>query len=168
VLCGPAGSGKSTWAAKHFSPTQVVSSDDCRALVFDDPANQGVSAYAFELMHFIIEKRLSLGRLTVADATSLERRHRRTLIQIARRFCFNAAAIVFDVPVETCLTRNAARNRKVPPTALMNQHALLEQTLRLIRKEGFNQVCVIDEDSQSTMPVRLGRSVNRRFPRPLR
>jgi len=27
VLCGVAGSGKSTFAAQHFTPTQIVSSD---------------------------------------------------------------------------------------------------------------------------------------------
>src|SRR5438128_2960946 len=126
VLCGPAGSGKSTWAAKHFLPTQIVSSDECRGLVFDDPADQSVSGHAFDLMHFIIEKRLPLGRLTVADATNLTRENRRTLIRIAQAHYFNTAAIVFNVPIETCLERNAKRKRKVPQEALMNQYALLE------------------------------------------
>ncbi len=165
VLCGPAGSGKSTWAATRFSPTQVVSSDECRALVSDDPANQSVSGHAFELMHFIIEKRLELGRLTVADATNLRCEHRRTLIQIARRFHFNIVVIVFDASAETCLSRNAARRRKVPQDALMNQHALLENTLKTIDREGFNRVFRLDEDSQSNTPVRIGRYVSRRPPR---
>lgn len=166
VLCGPAGSGKSTWAGKHFSPTQVVSSDECRALVFDDPADQGVSGHAFDVMHFIIEKRLGLGRMTVADATNLRREHRKTLLNIAKRSYFNTVAIVFDVPVETCLSRNAARHRKVPQDALMNQHALLENTLKTIDKEGFNYVFRLNEDTQSNTPVRIGRYVSRRLPRP--
>lgn len=166
VLCGPAGSGKSTWAAKRFLPKQVVSSDECRALVFDDPANQSVSGHAFDLMHFIIEKRLMLGRLTVADATNLRREHRRTLIRIAKGFHFNTAAIVFNVPIETCLARNAARSRKVPRDALINQYALLERTLRTIEKEGLNYVHVLDEDSQSNVTVRIGRYVSRRSRQP--
>jgi len=166
VLCGPAGSGKSTWAAKHFSPTQVVSSDECRALVFDDPADQSVSGHAFEVMHFIIGKRLALGRLTVADATNLERKHRKTLLNVAQRFHFNTAAIVFDIPVETCLSRIAARRRKVPQDALMNQHRLLTETLRTIDKEGFTHVYVLDEDAESNTALRIGRYVNRRLPRP--
>ena len=166
VLCGPAGSGKSTWASTHFSPTQVVSSDECRGLVFDDPADQSVSGHAFDVMHFIIEKRLALGRMTVADATNLRCEHRRTLIQIARRFHFNTVAIVFDVSAETCLSRNAERHRKVPQDALMNQHALLENTLKTIDKEGFNYVFRLNEDTQSNTPVRIGRYVSRRLPRP--
>ena len=31
ALIGPTGSGKSSFAAKHFQPTEVVSSDVCRA-----------------------------------------------------------------------------------------------------------------------------------------
>jgi protein phosphatase len=166
VLCGPAGSGKSTWASKHFSPTQVVSSDECRGLVFDDPADQSVSGHAFDVMHFIIEKRLALGRMTVADATNLRREHRRTLIQIARRFHFNTVAIVFDVSAETCVSRNAERHRKVPHDALLNQHALLEKSLNIIDREGFNRVFRLNEATQSDTPVRIGRYVSRRLPRP--
>ena len=36
VLIGPSGCGKSTFARDHFLPTEVVSSDFCRALVSDD------------------------------------------------------------------------------------------------------------------------------------
>jgi len=164
VLCGSAGSGKTTWAAKHFLPTQVVSSDDCRAFVFDDPADQSVSGHAFDLMHFIIDKRLNLGRTTVADATNLEREHRRTLIHIARRFHFNTVAIMFDVSFDTCLSRNAARHRKVPQDALLTQRALLDKTLRTIDKEGFNRVYRLNEDTQSVTAVRIG-NVSRRLPR---
>lgn len=167
VLCGPAGSGKSTWAAKHFLPTEVVSSDECRALVFDDPTNQSVSAHAFDLMHFIIEKRLALERTTVADATNLKREHRRTLIQIARRSRFNAVAIVFEVPVETCLSRNSARHRKVPKDALLAQHALLAKSFRTIDKEGFNRVFILNEETQSIAPLRIVRSLSHRLQRPV-
>ena len=36
VLVGVSGSGKSTFAARHFLPTEVQSSDSCRGLVADD------------------------------------------------------------------------------------------------------------------------------------
>ncbi len=166
VLCGPAGSGKSTWAAKHFLATQIVSSDECRALVFDDPANQSVSGHAFDLMHFIIEKRLALGRLTVADATNLRRENRRTLIRVAQEYRFNTAAVVFNAAIETCLAGNAKRQRKVPQEALLNQYTLLERTLRTIEKEDFNYIHILDEKSQSDVRVRIGRYVSRRAARP--
>src|SRR5215813_1311824 len=58
VLIGPTGSGKSTFAAKHFAPTEVISSDYCRALVSDSEIEQGVSADAFDLVREIAGKRL--------------------------------------------------------------------------------------------------------------
>ena len=40
VLVGVSGSGKRTFAAQHFTPWQVVSSDFCRGLVADDANDQ--------------------------------------------------------------------------------------------------------------------------------
>lgn len=166
MLCGPAGCGKSTFAAKHFLPTQVVSSDNCRALICDDPTHQGVSGHAFDLMHFIIEKRLYLGRLTVADATNLRREDRKAMTRMARWYRFNRAAIVFDVPLELCLARNKSRDRVVPEEALRAQYDLLVRTLRTIDKEGYNYVYVLDESAQSDAKVEVGPSINRRPARP--
>ncbi|MFP5261605.1 MAG: AAA family ATPase [Blastocatellia bacterium] len=166
VLCGPAGCGKSTFAAKHFLPTQVVSSDNCRALVSDDPTDQRVSGHAFDLMHFIIEKRLYLGRLTVADATNLRREDRAAMTRVARWYRFNRAAIVFNVPLELCLARNSARDRVVPEEALRAQYDLLTRTLGTIDREGYNYVHVLDEMAQSEVAVSVGPTVNRRPARP--
>jgi len=40
VLIGVSGSGKSTFARKHFKPTEILSSDACRGLVSDDENSQ--------------------------------------------------------------------------------------------------------------------------------
>jgi protein phosphatase len=162
ALCGPAGCGKSTFASKHFLRTQVVSSDECRALVSDDPTHQGVSGHAFDLMYFIIEKRLLLGRMTVADATNLKRDNRRTLQKIARWYRFNTAAIIFDLPLEVCLARNAARARVVPEDALKEQYELLTRTLETIDREGFDYIFVLDEKAQAEATVEVSRYANRR------
>lgn len=168
MLCGPAGCGKSTWAARHFSPTQVVSSDSCRAIVSDDPANQHATPQAFDLMHFIIGQRLALGRLTVADSTSVTRQDRRQFLRIARRFSFNTALVVFDIPLGVCLARNSNRDRVVPRQALTMQHALLEESLSTLGSEGFDFTCVLDEAEQSTVKVKISRAVSRRPQPPTR
>jgi len=46
VLIGSSGSGKSTFAKKHFKPTEVISSDFCRGLVSDDENDQTVTGAA--------------------------------------------------------------------------------------------------------------------------
>ena len=97
VLCGVSGSGKSTFARQHFAPTEIVSSDQCRALVSDDETDQSVTAAAFELLHSIVDKRLEIGRLTVVDATNTKPEDRQPIVEIARRWDVLATAIVFDL-----------------------------------------------------------------------
>jgi 3' terminal RNA ribose 2'-O-methyltransferase Hen1 len=86
VLIGSTGSGKSTFAAKHFLPTEVISSDRCRALVSDDETDQGVSADAFDLVREIAGKRLKHRKLTVIDATNVRAADRKAWVELARKW----------------------------------------------------------------------------------
>ena len=96
VLVGPSGSGKSTFAARHFRPTEVLSSDRFRALVSDDERDQSATRDAFEALHFVAAKRLARGRLTVIDATNTQPHARQSLIKLAKNAHLRAVAIVFD------------------------------------------------------------------------
>ena len=98
VLIGVSGSGKSTFARARFKPTEVISSDFCRGIVADDENDQSASADAFELLHFIVGKRLAAGRLTVVDATNVQVDARRSLVALAREHDVLPTAIVLDVP----------------------------------------------------------------------
>ncbi|HTQ09036.1 MAG TPA: AAA family ATPase, partial [Fimbriimonadaceae bacterium] len=71
VLIGASGSGKSTFARKHFLPTEVLSSDQCRGIVSDDENSQHATNDAFDVLYFILRKRLARGLLTVVDATNV-------------------------------------------------------------------------------------------------
>ncbi len=145
VLAGVSGAGKSTFAARHFRPTEVLSSDAFRAMVADDPDDQEATAAAFDALEYVAGKRLAAGRLTVVDATSVQPEARRSLIALARRHHVLAVAIVLDVPETVCAARNAARaDRHLPAHALARQHAQLRRGLRGLRKEGFHRVFVLD------------------------
>src|SRR5258708_15140040 len=98
VLAGVSGSGKSTFARKHFKPTEILSSDYCRGLVSDEENSQAATKDAFELLHFIARKRLAAGKLTGVDATHLQPESRKPLIAIAREFHFLPVAILLDLP----------------------------------------------------------------------
>src|SRR5476651_593024 len=84
VLIGASGSGKSTFARKHFKATEILSSDYCRGLVSDDENNQAATKDAFAVLHFIAAKRLAAGLLTVVDATNVQTMARQPLIALAR------------------------------------------------------------------------------------
>ncbi len=141
VLVGVSGSGKSTFATKNFLPTEVLSSDFCRALVADDENDQAVTKTAFDVLNYIVERRLELGRLTVVDATNVQVEARRSLINLARRNHVLAVAIVLDIPVELCASRNEARmDRQFGDHVLRNQTSQLHRSLRGLRREGFHRV----------------------------
>ena len=109
VLIGSSGSGKSTFARKYFLKTEIVSSDFCRSLVCDDENNQLISGHAFDLLHFIVEKRLIIGRLAIVDATNVQENARRELLRIAHRNNCTTKAIVFNISEDICRERDKQR-----------------------------------------------------------
>ncbi|MFF0854566.1 polynucleotide kinase-phosphatase [Streptomyces sp. NPDC003280] len=145
VLVGASGSGKSTFARRHFKPTEVISSDFCRGLVSDDENDQSASRDAFDVLHYIAGKRLAAGRRTVVDATSVQQDSRRQLIELARRHDVLPIAIVLDVPEEVCAARNAARaDRAGMPRRVIQRHTReLRRSLRQLEREGFRKVHVL-------------------------
>ncbi|MEY9485584.1 protein phosphatase [Streptomyces calvus] len=145
VLVGASGSGKSTFARRHFTPTEVISSDFCRGLVADDENDQSASRDAFDVLHYIAGKRLAAGRRTVVDATSVQRDARRQLIDLARQYDVLPIAIVLDVPEEVCAARNAARpDRADLPRRVVRRHTReLRASLRHLEREGFRKVHVL-------------------------
>ncbi|MFD6909901.1 polynucleotide kinase-phosphatase [Streptomyces sp. NPDC060077] len=145
VLIGASGSGKSTFARRHFKSTEVISSDFCRGLVADDENDQSASRDAFDVLHYIAGKRLAAGRRTVVDATSVQQDARRQLIDLARQYDVLPIAIVLDVPEQVCAERNAARaDRADMPRRVIQRHTReLRRSLRHLEREGFRKVHVL-------------------------
>ncbi|TLP63701.1 polynucleotide kinase-phosphatase [Microbispora triticiradicis] len=154
VLVGVSGSGKSTFAARHFAPTQVVSSDFCRGLVSDDENDQTATSEAFDLLHHIVGVRLRRGLLTVVDATNVQWEARKRLIELARSHDVLADAIVLDVPEEVARARNAARpDRAFGPHVITRQRRELRRSLGKISRDGFRRVHVLSGDEIDDVTV---------------
>ncbi len=145
VLIGTSGSGKTTFAAQHFKTSEVVSSDACREMVCDDANDQGATADAFDLLGYIVSKRLALGRLTVVDATNVQPHARKSLVAIAKEHDVLAVAVVLDVPTSVSVERNAVRpDRDFGPGVIKRQHDQLRRSMRGLRREGFRTVHVLE------------------------
>ncbi|MBX6356552.1 MAG: AAA family ATPase, partial [Micromonosporaceae bacterium] len=164
VLVGISGSGKSTFARRHFAPTQVLSSDAFRAMVVDDENDQSATADAFELLHQVAAKRLRAGRLTIVDATNVQQFARAALVKIARDHDVLPVAIVFDVPEPVCWQRTQARpDRTFGRQVLRRQHHDLRRSLGQLAKEGFRRVHVLrGADEVAAAEVRLDKLFNDR------
>ncbi|WP_328625842.1 polynucleotide kinase-phosphatase [Streptomyces sp. NBC_00353] len=151
VLVGASGSGKSTFARRHFKPTEIISSDFCRGLVADDENDQSASGDAFDVLHYIAGKRLAAGRLTVVDATNVQAESRKQLVQLARSHDVLPIAIVLDLPEEVCQTRNAARpDRAGMPRHVVQRHRReLRRSLRGLEREGFRKVHILRTEEEA-------------------
>jgi protein phosphatase len=144
ALVGPSGSGKSSFARKHFRPTEVLSSDFCRGLVSDEENSQAATNDAFEVLYFIASKRLTTGKLVVIDATNVQAEARKPIIALARQFHCIPVAIVFDLPEKLCHERNRSRpDRDFGPHVIRQQSQQLRRSLRNLQREGFRRVHIL-------------------------
>jgi predicted kinase len=161
VLVGPAGAGKSTFAAHHFAADEILGSDAFRARVGRNEADQGATARAFALLHRELERRLGAARLTVVDATNVDGRARNALLSRATAARLPAVAIVFDLPPGVVLARNAGRASRVVPAAVVGMHlGLLRGAIDSgrLEGEGFERVYRLRQprDVDAAVIVRAG------------
>ncbi|MEM1094055.1 MAG: polynucleotide kinase-phosphatase [Bacteroidota bacterium] len=149
VLIGPSGAGKSTFARQHFLPTEILSSDTCRALVSDDENSGDATKDAFEVLHFIAGKRLDRMKLTLVDATNVQPHARKPLVELARRHHCLPVAIVLDLPEAICQERNAARaDRTFGPHVIRNHRKALRRSIKKLRREGFRHVYTLSSPEE--------------------
>jgi protein phosphatase len=152
ILIGVSGSGKSSFARKHFKPTEILSSDFCRGLVADDENDQAATGDAFDVLHYIAAKRLKKGLLTLVDATSLRPEDRKQYVQLAREYHCLPVAIIFNLSERLCQDRNVSR-----PDRNFGQHVIRTQRMALrrglggrsgkgLRREGFRHVWVLETE----------------------
>jgi protein phosphatase len=148
VLIGASGAGKSTFARRHFRPTEVVSSDHCRGVVDDDETSQKATPDAFTLVHAIVDLRLKRRKFAVVDATNVRSEDRAPLVALAKQHHAIAVAIVLDPGEAVCHQRNATRaDRAFGAHVVRNQTSHLRRGLHGLEREGFRVVHILRGDA---------------------
>lgn len=140
VLAGPGAAGKSTWAAEHFSPDMIVSSDRLRAVVGAGEDDIAASGDAFALLEEIVTRRVTRGLTTVIDTTGTDAGRRDRWRGLARSHGLACVAVVFDTPAAQCRARNRARTHPVPADALTAQLRAWPAVRDALAGEGFDAV----------------------------
>ena len=155
VLVGPAGCGKSTWAARSFRPHQIISSDRLRSMVGTGERDQRAGTAAFEVLDLVVDHRLRRRLTTVIDSTALEAGRRRTYLDMARARGVPVIAAVFAVPDSEVRRRNRQRSDPVPSAVLTAQLRSLPASLAAIPTEGFDAVVAAHDHDVVVVPPQL-------------
>ncbi|MFD7158455.1 LLM class flavin-dependent oxidoreductase [Kribbella sp. NPDC059898] len=122
ILAGPGAAGKSTWAAEHFAPELIVSSDRLRALVGSGEDDIAASTDAFALLEEVVEQRIGRRLTTVIDTLGLDRERRVRWLAAARDAGMACVAVAFDTPADECRRRNRERaEKRIPADVLTSQ-----------------------------------------------
>lgn len=140
ILVGPGASGKSTWAASHFRPDSIVSSDRLRALVGDGEDDVAASTDAFAVLDEVVNRRIARRLTTVIDTLGLDPQRRAQWLGLARRHDLACVAVAFDTPAAECRARNRSRVKKIPADVLTSQLRSWPASRDALRAEGYDAV----------------------------
>lgn len=157
ILIGPAGCGKTTFALTHFLTSQVVSSAQCRELVSDERYSRDCEGPANSLLRRIVAARLSLKRLTVADATNIRPIPRQKLLRLARSYRAPALGVIFEASLPTCLQRNAQREHHEPEATIERQWRELDCLGEQLTQEPFNVLYHLVEGDEPHVRLVMAR-----------
>ena len=148
ILAGPSAAGKSTWAAAHFRPDSIVSSDRLRAMVGAGEDDIAASADAFALLDEIVRHRMARRLTTVVDTLGLDASRRAAWLAMAGGHDVPCVAVAFDLPAAECRARNRARARPIPADVLTAQLRAWARVRESLPDEGYAAVL-------SPRPVRI-------------
>jgi F420-dependent oxidoreductase-like protein len=140
VLVGPGAAGKSTWAAEHFAPDAVVSSDRLRAVVGAGEDDVTASTDALALLDEIVRLRVGRRLTTVVDTLGLDRDRRTAWRDLAHAHGVPVVAVAFDTPAAECRDRNRARPKRIPADVLAGQLRVWPAVRDGLAEEGFDEV----------------------------
>lgn len=165
MICviGTSGSGKSTFCRNNFLPTQVLSSDTYRGFVCDDDNSLEATPHAFEALHYMLGKRLQLGKTTVIDATNVQQHGRKELLAIASEWHALKVAIVIDTPEEVCRERNKLRpDRQFGDHVIRNHRRDLRRSFGQFKSERWHKLYVVRPEDIDNVEISYERIWSRR------
>ena len=168
LMCGIAGSGKSTFAKELVEDRDDIiylSSDELRQELLGDVNDQTKNSEIFAEMAKRTKEALKDGKHVIHDATNISRKKRRGLLQQLPKGIEKVACYV-DTEYKDIVRQNQERERVVP------QHAIdkMYKTLQIpIYSEGWDKITFFHHDNvtvkqyphQFTQAVRAGALLGR-------
>ncbi len=151
LLVGLPGSGKSTWCEQiqqYYPNVRVICPDRIRATLYGRDDIQGNWATIAMLVEYHFCQAVDAiaqqaSPFAIYDATNAIVQHRCEAIARAHACGFTTViGMWFNLPLATCLARNQARSRLVPPSIIEQMDQALQQSPPRLR-EGFDRILKI-------------------------
>jgi len=143
MMVGLPGSGKSTIAKalSAISPElKLISSDSIRQELYGDENKQGDPEEVFSLVNNRIHEALKSGTSVLYDATNLYRKSRQSVLaSIPEGLDVLVRFWLVDTPLETCVARNASRERVVPEEVIRRMASRFTRPT----EEEWNGTCIV-------------------------
>jgi predicted kinase len=154
ISIGIPGSGKTTFLRNLATEKNYtyISPDSLREQLTGDMADQSENENVWKTVEYTTEKYLSQGISVVIDATFTEKSNRERFIQLAKDAGAETVGILFDIPLETALERNAKRERIVPEHIVKKMHTRLSEERPALYKE-FDTFFTIHEKGGHTREI---------------
>lgn len=144
VMVGIPGSGKTTYATSiKGNNIKVFSSDAIRKELYGDESIQGDNNLIFRMLESRIEEHLLGGYDAVHDATNLRGLNRKKLIARFRHTGCEFIAVNMLTDYDTCIKRNAGRDRKVPEDVIVKMN---KSYTRASLAEGWDKIHLVLPD----------------------
>ncbi len=145
MLCGVAGSGKSTWA-QHWATSEprpnkvnIISSDAIRGELYGDENIQRNPAKVFSLMLERTKRALDRKETVIYDATNLNEKRRIALLNELKEYNCPKGCVVFVTDPVVCADRQEYRERKVSNEVIWKQ---VKQFQPPHKSEGWDKIFI--------------------------
>ncbi|PCK08022.1 MAG: hypothetical protein COA42_11295 [Alteromonadaceae bacterium] len=145
ILCGPSGSGKSSWIKQNIPQHRIISLDDIRAEVCGDRSDQNQNGKVLAIAKERLRESLRIQQAAVWDATSLRLDFRDHVAQLGRNYHALVTLVVFQLPPKVIFDRNRNRAFAVPDNVLDRQI----ETLQWPTPDEVHRYIVVDETGKS-------------------
>ncbi len=141
---GAPASGKTTFLKKNYVNYEFISMDDERFRLCGTMADMSRNQEVYENCFKILAEKLNRKKSCIWDATSLTRKARRRLVQLARNTGAKVTAVYFDISFKELLNRNLSRERHVPEDVILRFHESI-QTPKIYE---YDQLRVVSEEKE--------------------